>query len=330
MTSATDRADAPADRTPPARRTVTLLVPVLDEQEVVDRFHAELSTVLAQAPAYAFEILFVDDGSRDDTPAHLARLATADPRVSVLRLSRNFGKERAMLAGLDVVTSDAVILIDVDLQDPPALILEMLAAWDEGYDDVYARRRSRAGESVLKRTSSRWYYRLLQRTTRIEIQTDTGDFRLLDRRCIDVLVSMRESERYTKGLYSWIGFRKKEILFDRAPRAAGRTKWSYPRLANLAVDGFTSFTTMPLRLSTFLGMFVSLAAFIYLVVILLRTLLFGVDLAGYPSMMAVILFLGGVQLISLGIIGEYVARIFTETRRRPVYVVQDHHRGQPS
>ncbi|GAA1926656.1 glycosyltransferase family 2 protein [Microbacterium aoyamense] len=311
------------------RRTVTLLVPVFDEEEVVDRFHTEVSAVLAGLHSYVFEILFVDDGSRDSTPERLARLALADPRVSILRLSRNFGKESAMLAGLDVVASDAVILIDVDLQDPPALIVEMLAAWEEGYDDVYARRRTRAGESAVKRASSRWYYRLLQRTTRIEIQTDTGDFRLLDRRCIDVLVRLRESERYTKGLYSWIGFRKKEILFDRAPRAAGRTKWNYPRLMGLAVDGFTSFTTTPLRISTFLGLIVSLAAFIYLVVILLRTIFFGIDLAGYPSMMAVILFLGGVQLISLGIIGEYVARIFTESKRRPVYVVQEHHRGDP-
>lgn len=312
----------------PARRTVAIVVPVFDEQEVIDRFHTEISRVLAGLPAYAFEILFVDDGSRDATPERLAELASADPRVSTLRLSRNFGKEAAMLAGLDAVTSDAVILMDVDLQDPPALIGELLAAWDEGYDDVYARRRSRAGESVIKRSTSRWYYRLLQRTTRIEIQPDTGDFRLLDRRCVEVLVSMREAERYTKGLYSWIGFRKKEILFDRAPRAAGRTKWDYPGLANLAVDGITSFTTTPLRISTFLGLIISLAAFVYLVVILLRTLLFGIDLAGYPSMMAVILFLGGVQLLSLGIIGEYVARIFTESKRRPIYVVQEHRRGR--
>lgn len=311
------------------RRSVTIVVPVFDEEDVVPAFHAELSAVLAGLPSYTFEILYVDDGSTDDTPARLVALATADPRVSVLRLSRNFGKESAMLAGLDVVGSDAAILIDVDLQDPPSLIIEMLAAWDEGYDDVYARRRSRDGETAMKRVTSRWYYRILQRTTRIRIQADTGDFRLLDRRCIEVLTSLREVERYTKGLYSWIGFRKKEILFDRAPRAAGRTKWNYPKLAGLAVDGLTSFTTAPLRISTFLGLLVSIAAFVYLVVIVLRTLLLGVDIAGYPSTMAVILFLGGVQLISLGIIGEYVARIFTETKRRPVYVVQEHHRGRP-
>lgn len=311
------------------RRSVTIVVPVFDEEDVVPAFHAELSAVLAGLPSYTFEILYVDDGSTDDTPARLVALATADPRVSVLRLSRNFGKESAMLAGLDVVGSDAAILIDVDLQDPPSLIIEMLAAWDEGYHDVYARRRSRDGETAMKRVTSRWYYRILQRTTRIRIQADTGDFRLLDRRCIEVLTSLREVERYTKGLYSWIGFRKKEILFDRAPRAAGRTKWNYPKLAGLAVDGLTSFTTAPLRISTFLGLLVSIAAFVYLVVIVLRTLLLGVDIAGYPSTMAVILFLGGVQLISLGIIGEYVARIFTETKRRPVYVVQEHHRGRP-
>jgi len=321
---ATGSSDAAAD----SRRTVTILVPVFNEQDVLDQFYGVLDGVLAGLPAYAFEILFVDDGSDDATPDRVVALAGADPRISLIRLSRNFGKESAMLAGLDAVTSDAVILIDVDLQDPPGLIAEMLAAWEEGYDDVYARRRSRAGETMLKRTTSRWYYRLLQRTTRIKIQSDTGDFRLLDRRCIDALISLREGERYTKGLYSWVGFRKKEILFDRAPRAGGRSKWDYPGLANLAIDGITSFTTAPLRISTFLGLLVSLAAFIYLVVIIVRTLLFGIDLAGYPSTLAVILFLGGVQLISLGIIGEYIGRIFTETKRRPVYIVQEHRRGR--
>lgn len=321
---ATGSSDAAAD----SRRTVTILVPVFNEQDVLDQFYGVLDGVLAGLPAYAFEILFVDDGSDDATPDRVVALAGADPRISLIRLSRNFGKEGAMLAGLDAVTTDAVILIDVDLQDPPGLIAEMLAAWEEGYDDVYARRRSRAGETMLKRTTSRWYYRLLQRTTRIKIQSDTGDFRLLDRRCIDALISLREGERYTKGLYSWVGFRKKEILFDRAPRAGGRSKWDYPGLANLAIDGITSFTTAPLRISTFLGLLVSLAAFIYLVVIIVRTLLFGIDLAGYPSTLAVILFLGGVQLISLGIIGEYIGRIFTETKRRPVYIVQEHRRGR--
>lgn len=310
------------------RRTVTILVPVFNEQDVLDQFYGVLDGVLAGLPGYAFEILFVDDGSDDATAERIAGLAEADPRISLIRLSRNFGKESAMLAGLDAVTTDAVILIDVDLQDPPGLIAEMLAAWEEGYDDVYARRRSRAGETMLKRTTSRWYYRLLQRTTRIKIQSDTGDFRLLDRRCIDALIALREGERYTKGLYSWVGFRKKEILFDRAPRAGGRSKWDYPGLANLAIDGITSFTTAPLRISTFLGLLVSLAAFVYLVVIIVRTLLFGIDLAGYPSTLAVILFLGGVQLISLGIIGEYVGRIFTETKRRPVYIVQERRRGR--
>lgn len=319
---------ATGEAMPAGRRTVTILVPVFNEQDVLDQFYGVLDGVLAGLPGYAFEILFVDDGSDDATAERIAGLAEADPRISLIRLSRNFGKESAMLAGLDAVTTDAVILIDVDLQDPPGLIGEMLAAWEEGYDDVYARRRSRAGETMLKRTTSRWYYRLLQRTTRIKIQSDTGDFRLLDRRCIDALIALREGERYTKGLYSWVGFRKKEILFDRAPRAGGRSKWDYPGLANLAIDGITSFTTAPLRISTFLGLLVSLAAFVYLVVIIVRTLLFGIDLAGYPSTLAVILFLGGVQLISLGIIGEYVGRIFTETKRRPVYIVQERRRGR--
>jgi len=220
-----------------------------------------------------------------------------------------------------------VVVIDADLQDPPELIPEMISLWEEGYDDVYAKRRSREGESWLKKFTSKQYYRLLQRVTRVPIQEDTGDFRLLDRRVVEALKQFRESQRNAKAMFSWVGFHKKEILYDRDPRAAGETKWNYVKLIELALDGITSFTTAPLRLSTYAGIIISGLTFIYLVVLVVRTIFFGTDLAGYPSMMAVILFLGGVQLISLGIIGEYVGRIFNETKGRPLYFVEEYHDG---
>ena len=232
-----------------------------------------------------------------------------------------------MLAGFDYARGDCVINIDADLQDPPELIPQMLEYWEQGYDDVYARRRTRAGESWLKKSTSKAYYKILQNATRIPIQIDTGDFRLMSRRFVDALKEFRESERYTKGMYSWVGLKKKEILYDRDPRAAGTTKWNYAKLINLAIDGITSFTTAPLRLSTYVGALISGGAFLYILYLLIRPL-FGVSTgAGYSSLMAVMLFLGGVQLLSLGVIGEYIGRIFNETKRRPLYFVETYHKG---
>jgi glycosyltransferase involved in cell wall biosynthesis len=217
------------------------------------------------------------------------------------------------------------VIIDADLQDPPELIPKMLTYWENGFDDVYARRNSRAGETWFKKATSELFYRLLKRSTTVPIQQDTGDFRLLDRRCVDALRQFRESQRYTKGMFSWIGFKKKEITYDRDPRIAGETKWNYLKLVNLAIDGITSFTTAPLRIASVLGTFVSFAAFIYIIYLVIRTTMHGSDIAGYPSMMAVILFLGGVQLLSLGVIGEYIGRIFNETKQRPLYFVEEYH-----
>lgn len=306
-------------------KKISILIPAYNEQEVLQMLYERLHKLAGDTPGYQFEFMFVNDGSRDKTLEMLKKLATRDPRVAYVNLSRNYGKETAMLAGFDHVTGDAMVIIDADLQDPPELIPQMLGYWKQGYDDVYAKRRSRAGESWFKKKTSVWYYKLLQSTTRIPIQVDTGDFRLLDRRCIDALREFRESERYTKGMFSWIGFNKKEILYDRDPRAAGETKWNYMKLFNLAVDGFTSFTTAPLRLASVMGFIVSAAAFVYIVYLLVRPL-FGVSTGGgYSSIMAVVLFLGGVQLISLGIIGEYIARIFNETKHRPLYFVEEYH-----
>ncbi len=306
-------------------KLISVLIPAYNEQEVLRPLHQRLDTLASTNKGYVFEFLFVNDGSRDKTLEIIKELAEKDKRIAYVNLSRNFGKETAMIAGLDHTRGDAVVIIDADLQDPPELIPQMITYWEEGYDDVYAKRRSRKGESLVKRKTSEWFYSLLQKSTNIPIQRDTGDFRFMSRRLVDALKELRESERYTKGMFSWVGFKKKEILYDRDPRLAGQTKWNYLKLINLAIDGITSFTTAPLRIATVFGFIVSLITFIYIVFLVVRTLLFGTDLAGYPSMMAVILFLGGVQLLSLGIIGEYVGKIFNESKHRPLYFVEEYH-----
>ena len=306
-------------------KKISILIPAYNEEEVLDMLMERLSKLAADQPKYSWEFMFVNDGSRDRTLEIIKQYAERDTRVSYINLSRNFGKETAMIAGFDHVRGDAVVNIDADLQDPPELIPQMIKYWEDGYDDVFARRRSRSGESFVKKLTSQIYYKVLQRSTRIPIQIDTGDFRLLDRRCIDALKQFRESERYTKGMFSWIGYKKKEILYDRDPRAAGTTKWNYGKLVNLAIDGITSFTTAPLRVSTYVGFIVSVVAFIYILYLLIRPL-FGVPTGGgYSSTMAAILFLGGVQLLRLGIIGEYIGRIFNETKNRPLYFVEEYH-----
>lgn len=306
-------------------KKISLLIPAYNEHQVLTHLYQRLAKLANDNKSYEFEFLFVNDGSKDNTLDIIKNYASKDDRVSYVNLSRNFGKEIAMIAGLDHVTGDATVILDADLQDPPELIPKMIKFWEDGYDDVYAKRRSREGETWFKKSTSKLYYQILQRTTHIPIQQDTGDFRLLDRRCVEALKEIRESQRYTKGMFSWIGFNKKEITYDRDPRAAGETKWNYRKLFNFAIDGLTSFTTAPLRISSVAGILVSLSAFIYIIYLVFRTMMYGTDLAGYPSMMAVILFLGGVQLISLGIIGEYVGRIFNETKNRPLYFVEEYH-----
>lgn len=303
------------------KKLVTILIPAYNEEAVLPLLYDRLLKLMDGLPQYNFELLFVNDGSKDRTLELIQEMRKHDPRVCYVNLSRNYGKETAMIAGFDYVNGDCMINIDADLQDPPELIPEMLKYWEEGYDDVYAKRKSRKGESFLKKFTSWGYYRVLQSMTNIEIQKDTGDFRLLDRRCVEAIKQMRESQRYTKGLYSWIGYKKKEILYDRDPRAAGKTKWNYKKLANLSIDGITSFTTAPLRWAALIGILVSLLGFIYMIVIIIKTLIYGIDVPGYASMMVVILFLGGLQLIFLGVIGEYLGRAFYETKHRPLYFI---------
>ena len=310
------------------KKMITVLIPTYNEEVVLPQLFARLKDLQKAIKKYRLEFLFVNDGSSDNTLSIIQKEAKQNPSIAYVNLSRNFGKETGMLAGFDYAKGDSLVIIDSDLQDPPELIPQMIELWEQGYDDVYARRRSREGETWLKKKTSEWYYRILQKSTRIPIQRDTGDFRLLDRRCIEALKLLRESQRNTKALFSWIGFNKKEILYDRDPRAAGETKWNYSKLINLAIDGITSFTTTPLRISSILGMIISCGAFIYILYLLVRPL-FGVPTgAGYSSLMAVILFLGGIQLISLGIIGEYIARVFSETKNRPSYFIAEYHESK--
>ena len=282
-----------------------------------------LLQLMDEQAGYRWEVLFVDDGSKDRTLLVLEQMHIDDSRFSFVSLSRNFGKEAALLAGFDYADSDALIIMDADLQHPPSVIPQMLAAWEEGYDDVYGKRLSRGHESWLRRRLSLWYYRLLQRMAHVEILPNVGDFRLLDRRCVEELRRLREQERYTKGMYCWIGFKKKEIPFKTNDRVAGSSTWSYRQLIGLAIEGIMSFTTAPLRVSAILGLIVSVVAFIYMCVVLAKTLLWGEPVAGYPTIIVLILFLGGVQLISLGIIGEYLGKTFNEVKNRPVYVVRE-------
>lgn len=305
-------------------KTITILIPCYNEEKSIDILYNHLQNVISRLNGYVFQLLLVNDGSKDKTLAKMKELHDKDPSVSYLSLSRNFGKENAMLAGLDYADGNAVILMDADLQDPPELIPQMLLEWEKGYDDVYARRRTRAGETWFKKASAHWYYRILQKFSDIDIPADVGDFRLLDRQAVDALCLLREKQRYTKGLFCWIGYNKKELLFDREPRAVGNTKMNFLKLFGLAVDGITSFSVAPLRLASVLGLFISSVAFLYLLYVVGKTLLFGDPVAGYPSMISIILFIGGIQLVVLGIIGEYVGRIFYEAKGRPEYLVSEY------
>ncbi len=305
----------------PAAPLLSVVVPAYNEAEGLDELHARVSPVM-NAIGEPWELVLINDGSRDATLAAMERLRAADPRVAIVNLSRNFGKEVATTAGLDHARGAAVIILDADLQDPPELIPEMVAGWREGYDTVYAQRRRREGETLLKRSTAALFYRIMGRVGRVEIPADTGDFRLISRRVVNALAELREQHRFMKGLFAWVGFPSKAVPYDRAPRFAGRTKWNYWRLWNFALEGITGFTIVPLKIATYLGLAVGLAAGIYLAEIVIRTLLFGNPIAGYPSLMAVVLFIGGVQLVTLGIMGEYLGRIFNEVKRRPLYLVE--------
>lgn len=299
---------------------ISIVVPVYNEQEVLPEFHQRLKSVTTELP-YDIEIIYINDGSQDATYSILEDLHANDKHVSIVDLSRNFGKEIAMTAGLHKSCGDAVIVIDSDLQDPPELIPQFIDEWQNGYDMVYAKRSRRSGESLIKKITAFLFYRIMQRMGNVKLPEDTGDFRLLSRRAVDALNTLTEHHRFMKGLFAWIGYKQKAVMYQRDPRQAGQTKWNYWRLWNFALEGLTSFTIAPLKLAMYIGLITALSAFCYGAYFLISTLLYGNPVPGYPSLIVIILFLGGVQLMFIGILGEYIGRIFTETKRRPLYFV---------
>jgi glycosyltransferase involved in cell wall biosynthesis len=305
-----------------ARQKISLVVPAFNEAHALPVLHPRIVAVL-DGLAMDAEVLYVDDGSRDDTWAVIAGLGERDARVRGIRLSRNFGKELALTAGLDAVQGDAAIVLDADGQDPPELIPVFVEKWREGFDVVFGTRTRREGESWLKRFTAAGFYRVMERLSHTPVPRDTGDFRLLSRRALDALAGLRERRRFMKGLFAWVGYRQCAIPYQRAPRLAGASKFSYWRLWNFALEGITSFSTAPLRIATYLGVLAAMAAFVFGAVIIGKTLMYGDPVPGYPSLMTVVLFLGGVQLMALGMIGEYLGRLFDEAKQRPLYLIQE-------
>ena len=316
MATVTDSA-SPLDE-PRRLSLLSVVAPVCNEEKLVDEFYARVCAALGELP---FELVIVDDGSKDGTPLCLARLADGDPRVRVITLSRNFGHQTALTAGLDHASGDAVVMLDADLQDPPELIGTMLDHWRAGCDVVYAVRRARAGESRFKLTTARWFYSLFDALAQIELGHNAGDYRLLDRRALDALLSMRERHRFLRGMTVWVGFTQTAVPYARDVRYAGETKYTLPRMVRFSIDAILSFSDRPLQLATLLGFLISTLAFIAIpVVIVLRVL--GHYLPGFGAITILVLLLGGIQLIALGIIGEYVGRIYDEVKGRPLYLVR--------
>lgn len=305
-------------------KKISIVIPAYNEEESIPFLYERLTQIIDSIKNYKFEVLFINDGSKDKTLEIIKEMRKKDDRYCYVNLSRNFGKEIAMMAGLDYAKGDAVIFIDADLQDPPELIPELIKYWEEGYDDVYAKRKSRDGETKLKKFTSKMYYRILQKLTKVEIQSDTGDFRLLDRRCVNALKKLRESQRCAKSMFSWIGYNKKEVLFDRDARVAGKTKWNYKRLIDLAIDGITSFTTSPLRLATYIAIptFITLA--VYFIYVIAKTFVVDEPIQAFQAIILLILFFSGIQILLFGILGEYLGRIFNETKHRPLYLVDEY------
>ncbi|GAB1596545.1 glycosyltransferase family 2 protein [Lysobacter claricitrinus] len=302
---------------------LTVVVAAYNEADSLPLLHPRIVAACAGIDGLDARVLYVDDGSTDATWRALCDIATHDARVSLLRLSRNFGKEAALTAGLDLVEEGGALILDADGQDPPELIPAFVAKWREGFDDVHGTRTVRAGEGVLKRATAHAFYRVIGRLSRTPIPADTGDFRLLSQRSLAALRQLRERHRFMKGLFGWVGYRHVAIPYERDPRLAGGSKFNFWRLWNFAIEGITSFSTAPLRLATYMGLLTAALAFLYAMWIVIKAFAWGDPVAGWPTMMAVILFLGGVQLIALGLIGEYLGRLYDESKRRPLYLVDE-------
>lgn len=301
---------------------ISVVVPLYNEQENIDALFRRLLAVL-EALNTSYDVICVNDGSRDNTLKNLVEYHQRYPQIKVVNLSRNFGKDTAMSAGIDYSQGMAVIPIDADLQDPPELIAEMIEKWHEGYDVVYASRRVRIGESWFKRFSAEGFYQVINKLSRVSIPPNTGDFRLIDRRVVESIKKMPERQRFMKGIFAWVGYKQTSILFDREPRYQGQTKWNYWKLWNFAIDGITSFSFLPLKVWTYVGLIIALVSLVYASFLILRTIIFGIDVPGYASLMVAVLFLGGIQLLTLGIIGEYIGRVYEEVKGRPLYLVRD-------
>lgn len=304
-------------------KKVSILVPCYNEEASLPALYDALHGLMEANKQYDWEVLLVNDGSRDRTMEVIKELRAKDSRICYIDLSRNFGKENAMLAGFDHVTGDCMVIMDADLQHPPHVVPEMLKKWEEGYDDVYGQRLTRGKESWLRKRFTKMYYSMLKKASRVEVLPNVGDFRLLDRKCIEELKRLRETQRYTKGMYCWIGFKKTSVPFETQDRVAGDSHMSYSNLLSLATDGLTSFTVAPLKLSVYFGFLISIVAFIYLFYVLCKAIVYGDPVAGYPTLVILVLFFGGLQLIALGIIGEYLGKIYYETKSRPAYVVSE-------
>lgn len=307
---------------------ISVVIPMYNEEPNIDYLFERLVSVLVRLNM-KYEIICVNDGSRDNTLKFLVEHHYRNSAIKVVNLSRNFGKEIALTAGIDYTTGAAVIPIDADLQDPPELIEQLIAKWREGYDVVYGTRRSRQGESWIKRFTASAFYRTIGKLSHTRIPPNTGDFRLLDRRVVNALKQMPERNRFMKGLFAWVGFKQTSILYDRPQRYQGTTKWNYWRLWNFAIDGIAAFSLIPLKVWSYLGLTISLISFLYASFLVIRTLLFGIDIPGYASLMVAVLFLGGVQLLSLGMIGEYLGRVYDEVKGRPLYLVRDSYGFMP-
>ncbi|MEA5463374.1 glycosyltransferase family 2 protein [Leptothoe sp. PORK10 BA2] len=324
----TERPAAPEYQTAPEPvPELSIVVPMYCEESNVDHLFERLETVVGEL-GVTYEIICVDDGSKDSTLLRLISHHHRNPAIKVVALARNFGKELALTAGLDHSRGQAVVPIDADLQDPPEYIQALMEQWRAGYDVVYAKRNSRLGETWFKTFSANGFYRVIGRMSQVPIPQDTGDFRLMDRRVVDALKQLPERTRFMKGLFAWVGYRQTFITYDRDPRHSGQTKWNYWKLWNFALDGIVSFSSTPLRVWSYLGLMISAISFVYASFLVIRTLVLGIDLPGYASLMVAILFLGGIQLVSLGIIGEYLGRVYEEVKQRPLYLVREFYGGQ--
>jgi glycosyltransferase involved in cell wall biosynthesis len=305
------------------KKKISISIPSYNEELSIVPLISELKKITEQLNNYNFEYIFINDGSTDLTLAKIKEVARFDHSIKFIDFSRNFGKEAAMMAGFDFATGDAVITIDADLQHPPEAILEMVKLWEEGYEDIAATRIIYSNESFIKKKFSIYFYKILSSISETQVQRNTGDFRLLDRKCINAIRTLRESNRYTKGLYNWIGFKKITIGYNQNERLAGETKWSFFKLLNLAVNGITSFSVLPLRLATVIGFCVSFFSFAYALFFIVKTILYGESIQGFPTIIISILLFGGLQIFFIGIVGEYLGKIFIEVKKRPQYLVNE-------